>query len=499
MNSQDRLLKNREAEEQITQEKPGNLRLLWIVLSILVFISLSEYLSTSLETVQIGLIGHGIALLTLLLLSALVSDQGNQRVFLTLAFAPLIRLVSLSLPLQNVPRMYWYLIVGLLIFIAVYFVIRYGQFTMAQAGLIAKYWFLQLLFGLVGIGLGYVEYLILRPDPLVENMTLGQIWFPSLVLIIFTGVLEEVVFRGLMQSAFAKKIGRWLGILLISILFAVLHLGYQSLLDVVFVFGVALLFAIFTELTGSIIGASIAHGLTNVALFLIFPFIIGQGINSFSMNQFLGMQVSQASSPTPIVAMLIEETNADGVTETLVPTSTVILSTTDEILTATPSPMPSATSTTTSTPTFTPTIAIAPIIVDDGDTGFFRTRRDRWLVEQGYNGSLVWSFTRFDEPDVLVIWTPDVEICGNYRFEVFIPEDYGQAQAIQYEIIHRDGSSKVIVDQSSHQGEWVSLGEFWCDVGTGCQVLADNYMDDEYPTTYVAYDALRLTYLDACE
>ena len=88
----------------------------------------------------------------------------------------------------------------------------------------------------IGIDLGYIKYLILRPEPLADELTLRAIWFPALILVVFTGFLEEIIFRGLMQTAFRAKIGRWLGILLVSGLFAVLHLGYQSLLDVIFVF-----------------------------------------------------------------------------------------------------------------------------------------------------------------------------------------------------------------------------------------------------------------------
>jgi uncharacterized protein len=253
-------------------------RLVLIILAILAFLTLAEYLSTTLATVQLGLVMHGLALVALLLLAALLEDPAEQRVYLTLAFAPLIRLVSLSMPLQGLPMMYWYLLVGAPITLSIVMVIRYGGFTRQELGLTGNKWFLQILVGLIGIGLGYIEYLILRPAPLADEFTLGAIWFPALILVVFTGFLEEIIFRGLMQTAFGAKIGRWLGILLISGLFAVLHLGYQSLLDVIFVFLVALLFAVVTEWTRSIWGVSLAHGLTNVTLFLVFPFIIGQGM-----------------------------------------------------------------------------------------------------------------------------------------------------------------------------------------------------------------------------
>jgi uncharacterized protein len=297
--SQDRPLAPAADEGRAQRGERG--RMLLIILAMLVYLSLSEYLSTALTTVQLGLVMHGMALVALLLLAALLEDTAEGRVYLTLAFAPLIRLVSLSLPLQGLPMRYWYLLVGIPITISIVMVIRHGRFSTQEMGLTANFWFLQLLFGIVGIGLGYVEYLILRPEPLAAEFTLRAIWFPAFILVVFTGFLEEIIFRGLMQTAFAAKLGRWTGIVLISILFAVLHLGYQSLLDVIFVFVVAMLFAAVTEWTGSIWGVSIAHGLTNVTLFLVFPFIIGQGLQPFSQIRLANLFPRE---PTPTVQVL---------------------------------------------------------------------------------------------------------------------------------------------------------------------------------------------------
>jgi membrane protease YdiL (CAAX protease family) len=466
--------------------------LLLIVLALLVFISLSEYLSTTLKTVQIGLVGHGLALLALLLMAAFLEDPKGRRIYLTLAFAPLIRLVSLSLPLGQLPMMYWYLLVGVPITFAVVMVARYGGFKPKEIGLTGNHWFLQVLFGLAGIGLGYVEYLILRPGPLVEAMTFSQMWLPALILIVFTGILEEVIFRGMMQTAFAEKLGRWLGLVLISILFAVLHLGYQSLLDVVFVFAVAILFGVFTELTGSILGVSIAHGLTNVTLFLIFPFIIGQGIQPLGDLPFFSAQPIRTGIPTSTVdtqtILMNTDDSISSSTPSFTQTPTIPLEITEPTITELPIP----------SPTLTATEKIPPIIVDDTDPGFEREGVERWESWQGYQGSLLWTFTRFDEPDMFVVWTPEIEHCGQYQFEVYIPEDYGQAHAVVYQVIHREGLDEIEVNQEDHQGEWVSLGAFWCEVNSQCQVSADNLMDMAYPTSFVAYDALRLTLLQHC-
>ncbi len=98
-----------------------------------------------------------------------------------------------------------------------------------------------------------------------------------LILVIFTGLVEEVIFRGLMQNATERVFGG-AGVVYVAAIFAVLHLGYRSLADLVFVFLVALYFGYYVRRTRSILGVTLAHGLTNISLFLIFPFLIGHAV-----------------------------------------------------------------------------------------------------------------------------------------------------------------------------------------------------------------------------
>jgi hypothetical protein len=107
----------------------------------------------------------------------------------------------------------------------------------------------------------------------VEEFTFEAILIPALILLIFTGFLEELIFRGVFQYFAIRYLGRW-GIIYVGIVFAVLHIGYNSALDFVFVLFVSLLFSYIVHETGSILGVTLAHGFTNIGLFLIFPFLI---------------------------------------------------------------------------------------------------------------------------------------------------------------------------------------------------------------------------------
>lgn len=141
-----------------------------------------------------------------------------------------------------------------------------------QLGLIP----VQLLIGLMGVGLGVVEYLILASEPLVVDPTLQNAWLPALILLLSTGFVEEFIFRGVMQRAAVEVFGGW-GIVYVSLLFAVLHIGWieaanpLSWVDIIFVFVIALFFGWVVKKTGSLFGVTLSYGLTNIMLFIVAP------------------------------------------------------------------------------------------------------------------------------------------------------------------------------------------------------------------------------------
>lgn len=305
----------------------------WMVFY-LSLITLAEILTSIIHTMALGLVFHGSVLLMLVVQSAVVVSRREQRLFLTLAFAPLIRMVSLSIPLQNLPQVYWYMLIGIPLFIAAFLMMRYADFSLQEVGLTLKRWPSQLLIGLLGIGLGYLEYLILRPQPLVSELTLTALWLPALILLIFTGLLEEYIFRGLMQRAFIPLFGTVAGVLYVSLIFSVLHFGYKSALDAIFVFWAAVIFSAITLYTGSILGVTLAHGLTNITLFLVFPIIlasplpVGDPVRSVSPTPIV------ETTPTPFQPIILD------ITPSVTPSAQAI-----EVFpsTATPSATPSPT------------------------------------------------------------------------------------------------------------------------------------------------------------
>ena len=239
----------------------------------LIALTAAEVLTVYLQ-IMAGIICHGILLVVFVVQAALAPDRAQRNLFMALCLAPLIRILSLSMPLAPIPQIYWYLLIyGPLLAATVIVMLNTGLFP-RDVGLVSNGWPLQVVLGIViGLGLGVLEYLILRPVPLASSFTLLGVLGPALILILTTGFVEELIFRGVMQTLSDRVMGLW-SVLYVSLIFAVLHLGHYSIIDVAFVFLVALLFTAMVKKSGSLVGVTLAHGIANGMLYCVMPFIL---------------------------------------------------------------------------------------------------------------------------------------------------------------------------------------------------------------------------------
>jgi hypothetical protein len=221
---------------------------------------------------SIGLFMHSMILVSLLTLSAFWNKSKNaSNLFLCLSLAPLIRIFSLSLPLQYLPTYAWYLIAAVPMAIAAVTVMRIQGLSLTNVGITFKKPIIQLAVMLTGIPFGIIEYYILKPKSIAVGLSTTGIAFVAVGLIIATGFVEELVFRGVLLSSAVKVFGDKAGLIGVTVVFAALHIGWLSILDLLFVFAIGLFFGVLRLKTGSIAGVSLSHGLDNVVLFLIMP------------------------------------------------------------------------------------------------------------------------------------------------------------------------------------------------------------------------------------
>lgn len=224
---------------------------------------------------RLGLFIH-CALLLILPAHAMLAEGKRYRATLsTLITAPLIRIMSIVLPLVQFPIIDWYLMVSLPVFIACFFIVRLNHWSWSDIGLTPGRFWWQPVIALSGFAIGFGESLVLPVNRLAPELTIQAVFMPFLILLVSTGFFEELVFRGLMQRASFRLFSDD-GIFFNACVFASLHVGYKDLADLIYVFGVGLFFGILVRRSGSIIGTTFSHGLANTTLYILVPLLSHQ-------------------------------------------------------------------------------------------------------------------------------------------------------------------------------------------------------------------------------
>jgi len=135
----------------------------------------------------------------------------------------------------------------------------------------------------LGVVMGFTEFAILSSD--IKKYLLFQGFstsnFVTLVIVMFWFVAlgEELLFRGLAQASLERDIGNpTVALTIVSMIFAVMHLGYvtglEKVLEIAYVYAAATVIGYSFMKTKSLMLPVIAHGVANTILFGILPYLL---------------------------------------------------------------------------------------------------------------------------------------------------------------------------------------------------------------------------------
>jgi hypothetical protein len=229
-----------------------------------------------------GVLTHIVLLICFLTAGTLTPHRTQAALFTALSIAPLIRIISLGMPLyHHFPQAYWYVLTAIPLFLATYLIAKELHIPARSMYLRlprAKYLRIELAVAFSGILLGLVEWrLIGTGSPVLafpaqhgEPLFVAAV-LTGVILMTCTGLLEEVIFRGMILRVASSVLGQRAGLLFMALLFAILHIGWRSAFDFVFVFFVAIYFGLVVRKTKSVVGVTFAHGAINTMLFVVLP------------------------------------------------------------------------------------------------------------------------------------------------------------------------------------------------------------------------------------
>jgi membrane protease YdiL (CAAX protease family) len=215
-----------------------------------------------------AMILHAVNIVLLILIAIYRED----RIFPILMLLPLFRLLNAAMPVFFNLTLYSYSMVYAPMFLPIYLIMKERMLSRAEAGLTFKdFWFFLPLALAVGMALGWGEYNILRPGLILPGVNMQNVLILTITMIAFVGVVEEFVFRSALQTVLEERMGGIAGLVMSSIVFGMMHSGYRVPVELFYVCFAGLVFGLLFWLCRSLPVIALAHGITNLSLFLVTP------------------------------------------------------------------------------------------------------------------------------------------------------------------------------------------------------------------------------------
>jgi len=248
----------------------------WLFLaSLLVAITLTEWIFAY-KNVAIGIglalfLAMGIYLvISVIRLSPAITDCAE-----SLALIPLYILFTSSLPWFFINQQYLLPAVYSTILALCLWHIYQKKLSFSALGFKKKKWLKYVLIGIaIGIPMGVGEYFVIYPAPAFPTFEVKYLLRDLFYMLAFVGLGEELLFRGLLQSDLTHALGWKWGVVLASLMFAVMHLTWRSIPELFFVFLAGMILGYLYYKTKSLVAPIVMHGIGNVILVAIMPYLV---------------------------------------------------------------------------------------------------------------------------------------------------------------------------------------------------------------------------------
>lgn len=226
-----------------------------------------------------GSINEGLSLHLLLLISipfmmAVIRDRQSVYALQALMLLPLLRLINVSMPISEAPLLL-FIVVYIPLLIPIYLLIRHQGLTDVQLGIVYKRLpvYIPIALGL-GILLGAGEYLIVGSSYQILGLSEPFILAFASIIFFYVGMIEELLFRSLIQTKLEGLFGMIPGLLGASLLFGIMHSVYGEITEILYIFAAGIILGYLFQRTRSLPLVATAHGVANIVLFVLLPLVL---------------------------------------------------------------------------------------------------------------------------------------------------------------------------------------------------------------------------------
>ena len=191
-----------------------------------------------------------------------------------LALVPLYVMFTSSLPWFFIDQTFLMPAVYSIVLALCFWHIYYKNLDFSDVGLIPGNYIKYVTIGVViGFFTGIIEYFVLLPAPSFPSFEVKYFLRDAVYMLLFVGLGEELLFRGIIQNELIRTFGvRW-GIVGQGFLFGIMHMTWRSVPELGFTFLAGILLGYLYYRTGSLTAPIVLHGVNNIMLVAVLPYI----------------------------------------------------------------------------------------------------------------------------------------------------------------------------------------------------------------------------------
>jgi hypothetical protein len=263
--------------EILTEEKIGFLKKMFYAGTPIITIIFSELLIFE-GRLKEASIAYTLLLLILSFSTTVTKKQEVREIHQAFLLLPIFRLVNLSMPIFSEINLYSFVFIYAPMTIPLVIAIGNQRITFEKKKVTFKKILSQVPLAVIaGLVLGEAEYILSGNRNLIPDISPANILLFIIIMIFIVGLIEEFIFRAILQKRLEKFLGPTGGILLASLLFGIMHSGYGTPLEMVFASLVGGFLGYCFYRTQSLAFVIMINGLINIFSFGIIP-TLGPGL-----------------------------------------------------------------------------------------------------------------------------------------------------------------------------------------------------------------------------
>jgi membrane protease YdiL (CAAX protease family) len=215
---------------------------------------------------------HIVTLIALSLSNLFIKDYEVNNIHQALMLLPILRLINLSVPIFFDTTLYTFVFIYGPLAIPVAVIVTQQQNSIEKIGISMKNIGLYMILSVpLGFLLGLGEYMTIRTGYLVPDLTFGNLLKLTIIMVFFVGLVEEIIFRSILQTRLEEALSVQEALLITSILFGLMHSGYGTFQEILYTSFVGFIMGFIFYKTRSLPFITVLHGFVNVFLFGILP------------------------------------------------------------------------------------------------------------------------------------------------------------------------------------------------------------------------------------